>query len=185
MGRRLERENAVLIVIDVQEKLARVIDQIEETTANIERLIRGCSILGVPTVMTEQYPQGIGPTVEPLISAHRESGGETPIVKACFSSHGCEEFSTKLRELSRKQVILCGIEAHVCVYQTALDLLDDHFEVHLVADAISSRSSRNREIAIDRLASEGAKLTSTEMALFEMTEESGTDEFRAISKLIK
>lgn len=185
MSRRLARENAVLVVIDVQDRLARVIDSIDEVTANIERLLGGCGILGIPSLLTEQYPQGIGPTTPGILAAHREIGGSEAIVKACFSSHGCREFREHLGALDRKQVLLCGIETHVCVYQTALDLLDDDYEVHLVADAVSSRSPRNREIAIHRLEREGAKLTSTEMALFELTVTSGTDEFRAISRLVK
>lgn len=183
--KRIERNNAVLVVIDIQEKLAPVISDIEGVTANIERLIRGTHLLGVPALVTEQYVKGLGATVSSLQAALGETHGYKPIEKACFSSVGCEEFADYLALLERKQVILCGVEAHVCVYQTALDLLDRGFQVYLVADAVSSRTDRNREVALQRLVSEGAKLTTTEMVLFELTVTSGTAEFKAISRLVK
>ncbi|MGA7615441.1 MAG: hydrolase [Thermoanaerobaculia bacterium] len=182
---KLSKENAVLVVIDVQEKLARVIDRIIDVQRNIERLIRGAAVLGIPALLTEQYVKGLGPTTEIIRTAFTETHGYEPMEKLCFSSCGLEPFETKLESLNRRQILLCGIETHVCVYQTALDLLARGFEVHLVADAVSSRTAGNREIAIARMTDEGAKLTSTEMALFEMTVTSGTDEFRAISKLVK
>jgi nicotinamidase-related amidase len=185
MSRRLRRDDAVLVVIDIQEKLTPHIDGQEELQKNVDRLVRGCHILGVPALLTEQYPKGIGPTTPPIAAAFDDTYGTHPIEKSCFSSYDCREFADRLAELQRAQVILCGIEAHVCVYQTALDLLDADFGVWVVADAVSSRSSRNREIALRRLEREGARLGSTEMVLFELTVESGTDEFRSISRLVK
>ncbi|HVR43399.1 MAG TPA: hydrolase [Thermoanaerobaculia bacterium] len=183
--RRLRRENAILAIIDVQERLAAVIEGIELVQSNLERLIRGCHIIGAPALVTEQYPRGLGETVASLRKAIAETSRSTPIRKMCFSSQGCAEFADALRASGRRQVLLAGIEAHVCVWQTAVDLLDAGYEVHVVADAVSSRSARNRDIALRRLEQEGAKLTSTEMALFEMTVEAGTEEFRAISRLVK
>lgn len=183
--RRLERDDCVIVVVDVQERLVPVIDSAEQVIENIERLIRGAHILGVPVVVTEQYVKGLGPTVEPLRLALAETSGYEPIEKMCFSSSGCLDFSVKLEALKRRQVILCGVETHVCVHQTAMDLLDNDFKVYVAADAVSSRAPRNREIALQRLQSEGGRLTSTEMALFELTGESGTDEFRSISKLVR
>jgi nicotinamidase-related amidase len=182
---RLARANAVLIVIDVQEKLLPVIDGAKHLTRNLERLIRGMHILGVPVVVTEQYVKGLGPTIAPLRDALDESGGYRPIEKACFSAHGCEAFVAQLAALERRQVIVCGVEAHVCVYQTVLDLLAARFDVTIVADAVSSRAAQNKEIALRRMVADGVKLSSTEMVLFELTVASGTDEFRAISKLVK
>jgi nicotinamidase-related amidase len=182
---RLARSNAVLIVIDVQEKLMPVIDGASSVVRNIERLVRGAHILGVPVLLTEQYVKGLGPTVGAVRTALEESGGYAPIEKNCFSAHGCEAFTTRLAALGRRQIILAGVETHVCVYQTAIDLVGAGFEVVLPADAVSSRTSENREIAIRRLVAEGVKLSSTEMALFELLGVSGTDEFRAISRLIK
>lgn len=182
---KLDRANTVLVIIDVQEKLMPVIDGAESVIASIERLIRGCHILGIPMLLTEQYVKGLGPTVEPLRRAFEETSGYSPIEKSCFSADGCEAFSAKLTALGRRQVLVAGVEAHVCVYQTVEDLLTRDVAVSVIADAVSSRTAQNREIALRRMASDGAKLSSTEMALFELTVAAGTDEFRAISRLVK
>ena len=182
---KLQRENTVLVIIDVQEKLMPVIDGSAGVIANIERLLRGCHILGVPGLLTEQYVKGLGPTVEPVRRAFAETSGYAPIEKSCFSAYGCEAFSSRLASLGRKQVLIAGVETHVCVYQTVEDLLARDVAVSVIVDAVSSRATQNREIALQRLASDGAKLSSTEMALFELTVAAGTDEFRAISRLIK
>jgi nicotinamidase-related amidase len=181
----LDRNRAVLAVIDVQEKLMAVIHGALEVDANVARLLRGCHALGVPVVVTEQYPKGIGPTTSAVRAAMFDAGTAAPLQKMCFSSFGSGEFAEVLRRSGRRKVILCGVEAHVCVFQTCRDLLANGFEVFLAADATSSRTERNRELAISRMTSDGALLTTTEMALFEMTVESGTDEFRVISKLVK
>lgn len=162
-----------------------VIHERFEVERNIERLVRGAHILGVPAIVTEQYVKGLGPTVEPLRNALAETGGYRPIEKSCFSAHGCAPFAAQLAALDRRQVLLAGVETHVCVYQTARDLLAGGWNVWIAADAVSSRTARNRDIALQRLTSDGARLTSTEMALFEMLGVAGTDEFRAVSKLVK
>lgn len=182
---RLDRANAVLAVIDVQERLLPVIDEADGVVRNIERLVRGCARLGIPAILTEQYVKGLGPTVEPLRRAFEENGGYRPIEKSCFSAQRCEPFSAQLAALERRQVIVAGVETHVCVYQTCRDLLDAGFEVTIVADAVSSRTARNRKIALKRLVSEGAKLSSTEMALFELLVVSGNDDFKFIASLVK
>ena len=163
-----------------------VIDRNAAVAANIERLIRGFHLLDtMPVVVTEQYVKGLGGTIEPLRRALEETAGYQPLEKACFSAQGNGEFQAALRLLKKKQVIVAGVEAHVCVYQTVIDLLAGGYDVTIVADAVSSRTAENRELAIRRMMSEGAHLSSTEMVLFELTVSSGTDEFRAISKLIK
>lgn len=182
---RLQRDNAVLVVIDVQEKLMPAIDRQEDVLRNVDRLVRGCHVLGVPAILTEQYAKGLGATVPPIRTAFEETGGYRPIEKACFSARGCEAFATQLAALERTQVLIAGVEAHVCVYQTVLDLLAGGLEVTLIADAVSSRTAENKELALRRLVSEGVKLSSTEMALFELAKVSGTAEFKAISKLVK
>jgi nicotinamidase-related amidase len=182
---RLDRNDAVLVVIDVQERLMPVIHERFDVERNVERLIRGAHILGVPAIVTEQYVKGLGPTVEPLRAALEETGGYRPIEKNCFSAHGCDPFAAQLAALDRRQVLLAGVETHVCVYQTAQDLLGAGRQVWIAADAVSSRTARNRDIALQRLVSEGAKLSSTEMALFELLGVAGTEEFRAVSKLVK
>lgn len=182
---KLNRADAVLVVVDVQERLMPVIDGADEVARNVERLIRGAHVLDVPVIVTEQYVKGLGRTIAPVRTALEETSGYVPIEKTTFSAHGSAEFLTELRSSRRTQVLLCGIETHVCVYQTALDLLGGQHQVYLAVDAISSRAAHNKDLAVRRLSFEGAQLTSTEMALFEMLVTSGTDEFRAISKLVK
>jgi nicotinamidase-related amidase len=182
---RLQRNEALLVIIDVQERFIPVIDRYDSVVANIDRLIRGLHVLDIPLLVTEQYVKGLGPTVASLQETLRATSGYRPIEKMCFSAAGAGEFQSELRRLKKKQILLAGIETHVCVYQTAIDLLAAGNEVTVLADAVSSRTAENREIAIRRLVGEGAKLASTEMVLFEMLVESGTDEFRAISKIVK
>ena len=180
---RLQRTNTALVIIDVQQKLMPVIDGAESVLRNIERLVRGVHILGIPVIITEQYVKGLGPTVETIRQALEES--YRPIEKDCFSAHGCATFSLQLEQMNRRQVVIAGVETHVCVYQTVMDLLAAGLEVTIAADAVSSRTPENRDIALRRMISEGAKLSSTEMLLFELVGVSGTDEFRSISRLIK
>lgn len=182
---RLQRDHTVLVIIDVQEKLMPVIDRADDVLRNIERLIRGAHILGVPVLVTEQYVKGLGPTVASIRTAFEETSGYRPIEKACFSAHGCEPFAAQLAALERRQIVVAGVETHVCVYQTVTDLLAAKLEVTLVADAISSRMPENRQIALRRMTADGARMSSTEMVLFELIGVSATDEFRAISRLIK
>jgi nicotinamidase-related amidase len=182
---RLHRAETFLLVVDFQEKLMPVIDGAGEITRNIDRLVRGAHILDMPAVLTEQYPKGLGATVPEIRRAFEETAEYQPIEKATFSAYGCAEFVTALRHLHRKHVLIAGVETHVCVYQTAIDLLANGLDVTIVADAVSSRTPANKRIALQRLQAEGARLSSTEMALFELTVVSGTEEFREISRLIK
>lgn len=182
---KLNRSDAVLIIIDAQEKLMPVIDGADEVARNLERLVRGAHVLGVPVLITEQYVKGLGPTIAPLRKALEETTGYEPLEKLCFSACGAEPFLTQLDETRRQQILIAGVETHVCVYQTAMDLLALQRAVTVIADAVSSRTAANRDIGIRRMTAEGARLSSTEMALFELTGVSATDEFRAISRLIK
>ncbi|MDP9359941.1 MAG: hydrolase [Acidobacteriota bacterium] len=182
---RLHRAEAFLIVIDVQQKLMPVISDHESIEHNIERLVRGCKVLDIPAIVTEQYVKGLGPTVPVIRSALEETSGYEPIEKSSFSGYSCPEFVMATRNLHRKQAIVAGIEAHVCVYQTVGDLLANGYDVTVIADAVSSRTPANKEIALQRMVSDGAKLSSTEMVLFELTVASDTDEFREIARLVK
>jgi nicotinamidase-related amidase len=182
---RLHRADTFLLIIDVQEKLMPVIDGHAEVARNIERLVRGFKVLDVPPLLTEQYIKGIGPTIAPIRRAFEETFGYEPIEKNCFSGYGCAEFVTELRLLQKKQAVVAGVETHVCVYQTVVDLLANGYEVTIVADAVGSRAASNKDVAIRRMTAEGAKLSSTEMVLFEMLVSAGTDEFREIARLIK
>jgi nicotinamidase-related amidase len=182
---RLQRADAFLIVIDVQQKLMPVIDHREAVERNIERLVRGSKVVDIPVILTEQYVHGLGPTVPVIRRAFEETSGYEPIEKSCFSGYGCPEFVMATRNLHRKQAIVAGVEAHVCVYQTVSDLLNNGYDVTIVADATSSRTAANKDIAIRRMIFDGARLSSTEMVLLELTVHSGTDEFREISRLVK
>ncbi len=182
---KLHRENTVLVIVDVQERMMPAMERRQEVETNIDRLIRGCHILGVPAVITEQYTKGLGPTVQSIRRALEQTGGYQPIGKSCFSAQGCADFEKELKRLERNQVLIAGVETHICVYQTSIDLLREEYDVTVIADAVSSRTAQNRSIALERLTSEGVKLSSTEMALFELLVRADSDEFRAISKLVK
>jgi len=178
----LDIQNCCLVVVDVQGKLAQLMHDKESLFKNIQILIQAAKILNVPILWCQQCPQSLGPTISQI--AELLSDNE-PINKASFSCCGCDKFNDKLNELNRKGVLLCGIEAHVCIYQTAVDLLRKGFGVEVIADAVSSRMLENKQIAINRLAAEGAKITSTEMALFELLKTADHPHFKQIAKLVK
>ncbi len=175
-------ENSVLIIIDVQEKLWRVIYEKEKLLDNLQRLIKGVQVLGIPIVMTEQYPQGLGKTL-PEITALLP--GLRPVEKLSFSCCGDTNFLNELKKLNRNQALIAGIESHVCVYQTAVDFLASGYLVEAVSDCISSRTQENLELGIHRMEAAGAKPTSVEMILFELLKAAGSEQFRAISKIVK
>ncbi len=205
----LKRDDAVLVVIDVQERLLPFIHESELTVRQVVRLVRGFQILGLPILVTEQYRKGIGPTDERVIDAlvRPESVDEPlppvyasdadhpepqappasfqPLEKMTFSCAEHPPFMEALRATGRRQVLLCGIESHVCVLQTALHLIERGFDAFLAADAVSSRSPRNVEIALRRLEREGVHLTSVEAGIFEMMHVSGTPEFKRWSRQIR
>ena len=178
----LDINNTCLVVVDVQGKLAQLMHDRGALFANIEILVQGAKILGLPIVVCEQYPKALGHTIAQL-AQHLED--VAPIDKFVFSCAGEDRFVEQLNSTGCKQVLLCGIETHVCIYQTAMDLLKSDQEVHLIADAVSSRTSENKQIAIKRLISEGVKLSSTEMALFELMKTAKHEQFKQIAKLVK
>jgi nicotinamidase-related amidase len=172
--------NTALVVIDVQEKLIGVIADHRRVVWNVRRLIDGAKVLGVPVVGTEQYPQGLGPTIPELA----ERLGPVPS-KLTFSGGSCPEVFAALRARSISNLLICGIEAHVCVQQTVLDLLADGWRVYVALDAVSSRFEIDRQTAFRRMETSGATLTTTEAALFEWCEIAGTPEFKQISRLVR
>ncbi len=178
----LELDDTVLVVVDVQGKLATLMHERESLFKNLSRLIEGAQVLGVPILLTEQYPKGLGETA-PELKALMPT--VKPIEKLSFSCMGEEKFLEALEETEREHILVAGIEAHICVYQTVSDLLAEGFEVHCVADAISSRTKENREIGLTRMKDEGAILTSTEMCLFELLKVAGSPTFKTISALVK
>jgi nicotinamidase-related amidase len=178
----LEIHDCSLVVVDVQGKLAQLMADKGALFKNIRILIQAAKILEIPIVWCQQVPEALGPTVPEI--AELLSDGE-PIDKASFSCAGHEAFDAKLEALGRQQVLLCGIETHVCIYQTAVDLLARDLAVTVVADAVSSRTVQNRRIGLDRLAAEGATLASTEMVLFELLRTAEHPQFRQVAKLVK
>ncbi|HEX7475539.1 MAG TPA: hydrolase [Dehalococcoidales bacterium] len=178
----LNAENTVLVIIDIQTKLWNVMFEKEALLDGALKLVKGVQILGIPIVLTEQNPRGLGPTATELTQIMTTV---QPIPKMCFSCTQDSGFRQALERAKRNQVLICGIEAHICVYQTALDLIESGYEVQVVADAVSSRSPRNRDIALTRLQGEGVKLTTTEMVLFELLKTAESLNFKEIQRIIK
>jgi len=178
----LDAERSVLLVVDVQEKLFRVAFKREKLVDNLQRLIKGIQVLEVPVLLTEQYPQGLGPTIKEITLLLTNI---KPIPKTSFSCCGDRAFLKELEKLDRRQVLISGIESHVCVYQTAADLICSGYEVHVVSDAISSRTEENREIGLKMMGRLGVNLTSTEAVLFELLKVAGGDKFKAISQIVR
>ena len=179
----LSRDGTGLIVVDVQEGFRPVIDGFDAMARNVGILAEGFGVLGRPVLVSEQYPKGLGHTVAEV--EERLPAFTDRVEKMRFSACGVEAFERALAEARCSRWVVCGIETHVCVNQTALDLLERGYEVHVAEDAVSSRSPVNRRIGLDKMLSAGARATSAEMALFEMLEQAGGDEFKAISKLVR
>lgn len=180
----LDRARAVLVVIDVQQKLAPLIDEPARLAWNIRRMIDAAKLFGVPVLATEQYPQGLGPTV-PELAAPLAELGVTIHAKQSFSCCGSPAFVEHLLASGRTQVILVGMETHVCVQQTALDLLAQHYAVHLPVDAIAARGELDDQTALSRMECHGATITTVEAVLFELCGQAGTPEFKEISRLVR
>lgn len=179
---RIKRENTIAVVIDIQEKLYPYIYDNEVLTDKVSRLIKGLKVLGIEIIVTEQYSKGLGATIKPV----QESLGDYKhLEKMSFSCCGLNDFDSKLSAAGKKYIIICGIESHVCVLQTVLDLLEKRFIPVLVEDCVSSRNPNDKKIAVKRMRAEGAIITTYESILFELLEVSGTEEFKAISKIVK
>jgi nicotinamidase-related amidase len=170
-----------LVVVDMQERLLKAIPEAVRITWNCRRLIDGAKVLAVRTAATEQNPEKLGLTT----AAFNAQLSEPPHAKMIFSCGACGEPFAPWRDEGIHRVLLCGIETHVCVQQSALDLLAAGFQVFIAADAVGSRSQLDYEIAVRRMESSGATITTTEAALFEWCERAGTPEFRQISALVK
>jgi nicotinamidase-related amidase len=179
---RLEKTKCALVVVDMQERFRALIDGMDAVTRNCERLIRFADLLDIPTVVTEQYPQGLGRTLPELAAL---LPGTLPYEKTTFSCAGDRRVLGRLQSLGRTQLILCGIEAHVCVYQTVYDLLAEDWQVIVAADAVSSRLPANRELGLTRMRELGAQAMGAEMIMFEILQEAGTADFKAVAALLK
>jgi len=179
---RIERKRAAGLVIDIQEKLFPHMHESEELLRRTSILLEGLKVLQIPMMLTEQYPKGLGPTLEPV---SMQLGKHEVLEKIAFSCCGDPAFMSHLRSLNRSTIIVCGIEAHVCVLQTVLDLIEEDFTPVVVEDCISSRNPEDKRVALERMRSEGALISTSESLLFELTKVAGTEEFKAISRLVK
>jgi nicotinamidase-related amidase len=179
----LPKAETILVVVDVQERLVPAMDPliVQRTVKNIGRLVEGCAILDVPVLATEQYPKGLGRTVRELSGALTQR----VIEKTTFSCCGEPAFLQALEEKGARRILLTGMEAHVCVYQTLIDLLARGYPVHLAGDAVCSRHKSDYLAALENARSAGATVTTAEAALFQMLYRAGTPEFKAVSALVK
>ncbi len=178
----LNKDKALAVMIDMQERLVPAIAHKEELTENCRIFLEGLKILGVPVIATQQYTKGLGETLPELKAVIPDS---KYIEKITFSSCGEESFRNAIEESGARQIIIFGTETHICVQQTVLDMLHAGFEVMLIADCAGSRFDSDKTTAISRMTAAGAAVTSYEAALFELTKQGGTESFKAISKLIK
>jgi len=179
---RIETKHSFALIIDIQERLFPHIHDHEGLARRCEILIKGLQLLEVPMMFTEQYPKGLGPTIPSIAGL---MGDMVAAEKMTFSCCGSDMVEGQLLGLSPHSVIVCGIEAHVCVLQTVLDLRAQGRNAVVVADCISSRKPMDRDVAIERMRSAGAIITTYESLLFELCEVAGTDTFKELSKLVK
>jgi isochorismate hydrolase len=178
----LDRENAVLLIIDIQERLAVVMKDREKVVRNTQHLIELAKMINIPIVVTEQYPKGLGRTVPELQSA---IPGYKPIEKVAFNCCGEPSFLTEISKIGKKQIIITGMETHICVLQTTIGLLKEGFVPHVVQDAICSRTDDSWRTGIEFMRDAGAIVTGTETVLFQLLKAAGTEEFKKISQRIK
>jgi nicotinamidase-related amidase len=178
----LDRTKALLLIVDIQERLVPAMAQKEMVYANCRHIIEAAKLLAVPFIVTEQYPKGLGPTVNEIKDSlpHYE-----PLEKITFDCCKGEGFLEKVASLYKSQIILTGMETHVCVLQTCLSLMQEGYAVHLVNDAVCSRKKNDFLTAREIMRDAGAVITCTETVLFQLLEKAGTQEFKAISKRIK
>jgi nicotinamidase-related amidase len=178
----LEIGKSSLVVVDVQGKLATLMHNRQLLFKNIRILIEAAKILDIPVLWTQQCPAALGPTVPEIAEL---LDGIEPIDKSSFSCCGDGKFTSKLDSLNRRQVLLCGIETHVCIWQTAADLRDKGFTANVIADAVSSRTLENKQTALTHMLANGINIYSTEMALFELLKTADHPKFKQIVKLMK
>jgi len=178
----LSEEQTLLIVIDAQEKLVEVMDKKEQLVQNIQTIIKGAKVLDIPIISIEQYPKGLGSTVSEIKECISDNN---PIEKDTFSCCQNNQFITTLESYNRKQILVAGVEAHICVYLTAIELIEHGYEVEVITDAISSRTEYNKKIAIEKMISKGIGITTVEMVLFELLKLAKGDIFKQVMKIIK
>ncbi len=180
-SRLIKRDETVLVVIDMQEKLMTKIANREEVIKNTIKLIKIAKLIGIPVILTEQYPKGLGHTIHEIKNNIPEVN---PIEKLTFNCYLSKEFTIRIEETGATTLIICGVESHVCITQTALRGIE-RLKVYVVCDAISSISEFDLEVAIERMKQEGVIMVSTEMVIFELLEKAGTEEFKKALEIIK
>ena len=178
----LNTDSTVLLLIDFQERLFPVMHEKEKLLRNVVKLVKGAKVLEIPIILTEQYPKGLGPTIPEIKELIPEV---KPIEKVCFSCTDEEAFNKALESLKRWQVLIAGIEAHICVYQTAMALARAGYQVEAVGDCVSSRDPENKLAALFKMGAAGISPTTTEMALFELLKVAKGDKFKQISSIVK
>ena len=178
----LNIEDCSLVIVDVQGKLAQIMYEKELLFKNIQVLIKAAKILNIPILWCQQVPESLGQTISEIKELLSDI---EPINKSSFSCRRDEQFENKLRDLNVNQVLICGIETHVCIYQTAIDLCSKGYYVNIIVDAVSSRTLENKKLALERMASEGCKISSVEMIIFELLKTANHPNFKEIARLIK
>ncbi len=176
----MDADRSCLLVIDVQTRLAPAMEAHHRVIANTAVLMKAAARLRVPMLVSEQYPRGLGPTVPELAA-----GAGAVVEKIHFSCLGEQAYAQRFRGLGRRQAVVAGIEAHVCVLQTCIELMEGGDQVYVVADAVSSRTAENATLALARLRAAGAAIVTTEMVIFEWLRRAGTPEFKELSALVK
>jgi nicotinamidase-related amidase len=179
----LQLEQSALVIVDMQEAFREKISDFTQTARRISVMTQAAKLLRLPILVTEQYPKGLGHTAQEIKEVL--PAGIAVVEKTSFSSCGAQPFKQQLKEIEARQLLVCGIEAHICVNQTVHDLLADGYQVHLLIDCITSRSPTNREIGLAKMQASGAISSSVELALFEMMRDASHEQFRAVQSLIK
>jgi nicotinamidase-related amidase len=177
----IDRNRTAFIMVDVQDRLLSAMQGSGALISNVNKLLESAKILGIPLIVTEQYPKGLGGTSAGIALPQ----DAIPIEKISFSCFGSEDFRERLHHLKRDTIVIFGTEAHICVLKTALDALKEGQEVHVVSDAVSSRKSEDWRLGVERMRQSGAFIATTEMVIFQLIEKAGSEEFKAISKLLK
>jgi nicotinamidase-related amidase len=178
----LQRENTGILIVDVQEKLMPVMDRQQIMTENINKLLQLCRLFSLPVLLTEQYPRWLGPTVPEL--KHALSSYE-PITKMHFNCCDVAQFNDHLASHSLENIIITGVESHICIFQTCVGLTAKGYQIHVPKDAVSSRTSENRQVGLELMKSAGALITSTEAVIYQILKQADTKEFKKMSKIMK
>lgn len=178
----LDRTTCALVIVDIQERLVPAMGHKDTVISNCLHLIEAAKLMNIPILLTEQYPKGLGATIPEIRDA---LSSYAPVVKTTFSCCGESAFETEMQKTGRKTILLTGMETHVCVLQTALDLMNNGFSVHLVKDAVCSRTKANWQTGVEFMRDAGAVISCTETVLFQLLKAAGTEEFKVIAKRIK